>query len=225
MTRILFALIVGAIGIAILVSLGQWQVQRLAWKEGVLDAIEARIAADPIPLPDYADVATHKYAPVEITGQIGSGELFVLVSQKHKGAGYRVIAPFLTVEGRHVLIDRGFVPVDQRDAPRRTGPTTITGNLHWPDDRNASTPDNDLAGNIWFARDIADMARALRTEPLLVVVRSEDPPAPGIEPLPVDTSAIPNDHLHYAITWFSLAAIWLGMTGLYIWRTARKKDE
>ncbi|TNF22520.1 MAG: SURF1 family protein [Rhodobacteraceae bacterium] len=225
MKRILFALIVGALGIAVLVALGRWQVERLAWKQGVIAAIEARIAADPIALPDYPDLASHKYAPVAVTGQIGSGELYVLVSQKHKGAGYRVIAPLLTVDGRHVLIDRGFIPVDQRDAPRRTGAVAITGNLHWPDDRTSSTPENDIAGNTWFARDIAEMARALRTEPLLVVVRREDPPAPGIEPLPVDTSAIPNDHLHYAVTWFSLAAIWLAMTGLYIWRTARKKDE
>ena len=224
MTRILFALFVGVAGIAILVSLGWWQVQRLAWKEGVLDAIEARITADPIPLPGYADVATHKYAPVELTGQVGAGELLVLVSQKQKGAGYRVIAPFLTTDGRHLLVDRGFIPVADRDAARRIGETRITGNLHWPDDRNSSTPDNDIAGNIWFARDITDMARELKTEPLLVVVRHEDPPAPGLQPLPVDTAAIPNDHLQYAITWFSLAAIWLGMTGFYIWRTTRTKD-
>lgn len=224
MTRILFALIVGLAGIAVLVWLGVWQVQRLAWKQDVLAAIDTRIAAEPISLPEFADVASHKYAPVTVSGQIGTGELHILVSQKQKGAGYRVIAPFRTLDGRHVLIDRGYIPVAARDETRRVGEAQITGNLHWPDDRTSSTPENDLAGNIWFARDIADMARELKTEPLLVVVRSEDPPAPGIEPLPVDSSAIPNDHLQYAITWFSLAAIWLGMTGIYIWRTTRTKD-
>ncbi|MGY3437687.1 MULTISPECIES: SURF1 family protein [unclassified Marinovum] len=224
MRRILFALIIGLTGTGILISLGVWQVQRLAWKRDILTAIDTRIAADPIPLPDVADVASDKYAPVELSGQIGSAELHVLVSQKHKGAGYRVIAPYLTITGRHILIDRGFILVAEKDKPRRTGATKITGNLHWPDDRNPSTPANDEAGNIWFARDVSDMSKALKTEPLLVIVRSEDPPAPGLSPLPVDSSAISNDHLKYAITWFSLAIIWLGMTGFYILRARQTKD-
>ena len=224
MKRILFALVVGLAGAAVLVWLGTWQVQRLAWTVGILDAIETRIAADPIPLPDFPDVAEHKYAPVAVTGQYGAGEVHVLVSQKHVGAGYRVIAPFVTTEGRHVLVDRGFIPTEAKDAPRRTGDTRVTGNLHWPDDRTSSTPANDAAGNIWFARDIPDMARALKTDPVLIIARDETPAAPGITPLPVDTAAIPNDHLHYAITWFSLAALWLGMTGFYIYHATRKKD-
>lgn len=224
MTRILFALIIGVAGTALLVWLGTWQLQRLAWKEDILAAIDARIAADPIPLPEVPDIAADTYAPVALSGQIGSTELFVLVSQKHKGAGYRVIAPFLTNTGRHILIDRGFIPVAARDAARRTGPTEITGNIHWPDDRTSATPENDRQANIWYARDVGDMAKALKTEPLLVILRSETPPAPGIAPLPVDSSAIPNDHLQYAVTWFSLAAIWLGMTGYYIFRARQTKD-
>lgn len=159
-----------------------------------------------------------------LSGEIGADELFVLVSQKQTGAGYRVIAPFTTEGGRRILLDRGFIPVTARDATRRSGATDVAGNLHWPDDRTSSTPENDVAGNTWFARDIPEMARALRTEPLLVIARSEAPPAPGITPLPVDSSAIPNDHLQYAVTWFSLAAIWLGMTGYYIFRARQTKD-
>ncbi|WP_417523004.1 SURF1 family protein [Marinovum sp.] len=224
MRRILFALIIGLAGAAVLVALGLWQVQRLAWKQDILAAIDSRIAADPIPLPEVPDIASDTYAPVSLTGQFGLDELFVLVSRKQSGAGYRVIAPFVTDDGRHILVDRGFIPTEARDAQRRIGATEITGNIHWPDDRTSSTPDNDVTGNIWFARDVADMARALKTEPLLVIVRSEDPPAPGLTPLPVDSSAIPNDHLNYAITWFSLAAIWLGMTGFYIFRARQTKD-
>lgn len=224
MTRILFALTIGLAGTALLVWLGTWQLQRLAWKEDILAAIDARIAADPIALPEVPDIASDTYAPVALSGQFGRNELFVLVSQKHRGAGYRVIAPFLTVTGRHILVDRGFIPVADRDQTRRTGATEITGNIHWPDDRTTSTPANDVAANIWYARDVPEMSRALKTEPLLVIARSETPSAPGITPLPVDSSAIPNDHLKYAITWFSLAAIWLGMTGYYIFRARQTKD-
>lgn len=224
MRRILFALIIGLAGAAVLVSLGLWQVQRLAWKQDILAAIDSRIAAQPIPLPEVPDIASDTYAPVALKGQFGSGELFVLVSRKQSGAGYRVIAPFVTDDGRHILVDRGFIPTEARDTQRRTGATEITGNIHWPDDRTSSTPENDVAGNIWFARDVAAMAKALKTEPLLVIARSENPPVPGLTPLPVDSSAIPNDHLNYAITWFSLAAIWLGMTGFYIFRARQTKD-
>ena len=82
-------------------------------------------------------------------------------------------------------------------------------------------PAPDLARNVWFARDVAQMAVVLGTEETLVVAR--DAVVPGIEPMPVDTAGIPNDHLNYAITWFLLAAVWAGMTGLLIWRNARPK--
>ena len=58
-------------GVAILVSLGMWQVQRLAWKEGILAEIEARIAADPVALPASVDPVADEYLPVEVTGRFG----------------------------------------------------------------------------------------------------------------------------------------------------------
>ena len=63
-------------------ALGLWQVQRLAWKEGVLADIEARIAADPVPLPQTMDPARDTYLPVEVTGTLRPQYLQVLVSQK-----------------------------------------------------------------------------------------------------------------------------------------------
>lgn len=57
MTRILFALTIGLAGTAVLVWLGLWQVERLAWKQDILAAIDARIEAEPIPLPEVPDIA------------------------------------------------------------------------------------------------------------------------------------------------------------------------
>jgi len=215
--RMMLPLLFGIAGVAVLVSLGVWQVDRLTWKKGVLAEIEARIGDDPVALPEAPGVSDHRYLPVRLTGQFGEGVLRVLVSQKRVGAGYRILSPFHT-EGRTVLIDRGFIPVDAQLAPPPPGEVTITGNLHWPDDRNSSTPDNDIDGNTWFARDIAPMAEVLKTEPTLVVARELSPPDQSLTPLPVDTSGIPNDHLEYAMTWFSLAAIWAAMTGYFLWR-------
>jgi surfeit locus 1 family protein len=103
-----------------------------------------------------------------------AGPLRVLVSQKQVGAGYRLISPFETAQGR-VLLDRGFIPVADDIPPVPPDAVTVTGNLHWPDDRNDSIPENDVAGNTWFARDIAQMAQVLDTRPVLVVARNLSP--------------------------------------------------
>ncbi len=223
MRRIIIPLVFGLAGAAVLISLGVWQVQRLAWKEAVLADIEARIAAAPVDLPAKPDPVNDRYLPVKVSGVLAGPELHVLVSQKQVGAGYRIIQPF-EVQGRRIMVDRGFVTADKIDKPRAQTHETLIGNLHWPDETDGYTPEPDLSKNIWFARDVPKMARALKTEQVLLVVASQKSETdPSLTPLPVDTSGIPNDHLSYAITWFSLAAIWLAMTGYFLWRTTPTK--
>ena len=225
MPRLLAPLLFGLAGFAILMWLGVWQMQRLAWKEGVLAEIEAKIAAEPVAIPATPDPDGNRYLPVRVTGRFDEGALRVLVSRKRVGAGHLIISPFETDEGRRILVDRGFLKLEQPLPDPPAGEVTITGNLHWPDDRNSSTPENDIAGNTWFARDIDQMAAQLTTQPILLVVRDMSQPEPGLTPLPVDTSGIPNDHLEYAITWFSLAAIWVAMTGYFIHRMRRTAGQ
>lgn len=211
----IFPLVIGVLGCAILIALGTWQLRRLEWKQGVLAEIEAKIDAAPVSLPAVIDPSM-KYLPVMASGEIGTDELHVLVSRKQVGAGYLIIVPFTTVDGRRVLLDRGFVPEGGKNAPRGGGPATVIGNLHWPDDMNSSTPAPDTGRNIWFGRDIPEMADALDTEPVLIVAREST--GEGIAPMPVGVEGIPNDHLQYAITWFSLCLVWLGMTLFLLWR-------
>ncbi|QGX97555.1 SURF1 family protein [Roseovarius faecimaris] len=217
MRRLLIPVMFGLLGVGVLLWLGTWQVQRLAWKEGVLAEIEARIAAAPVALPANPDPERDQYLSVRLSGTLSPETLRVLVSRKQIGAGYRLISALDTGE-RRVLVDRGFVRVGENIPDAPTSEFTVTGNLNWPDDRNSSTPDNDVAGNTWFARDIAQMAEVLDTQPVLVIAREMSPADPGVTSLPVDTSAIPNDHLSYAITWYSLAAIWAIMTLYFLWR-------
>lgn len=216
--RVLFPLLFGLIGAAILISLGVWQMQRLQWKEAILDDIDARIIAAPVAVPERPDPVDDKYLPVIASGTITDEEVHVLVSQKRIGAGYRIIAAFETDEGRRLLLDRGFVKVDQKNAPRPTGAAEVTGNLHWPDELGSSIPAPDLTAEIWFARDVPALAAHLGTEPILIIARETSLAEDPVDPLPVDNAGIPNDHLQYAITWFSLAAIWLIMTFSFLWR-------
>lgn len=224
MTRYLAPILIGVIGAGILVSLGLWQVDRLAWKEGILAEIAATIDGPPQPLPRAPEPDTTRYMPVALEGRIAPEALYVLVSVKRRGAGWRAVSAFETADGRRILLDRGFLPIDQKDAPLYAGAMTVLGNVHWPDDRNDATPENDVSGNIWYARDLAAMAEQLDTEPLLVVARNTDPQSAVVDPLPVDTSGIPNDHLQYAVTWFGLALVWVAMTGLWLYGRARGKD-
>ncbi len=222
MKRLIAPILIGLIGAAILVALGTWQIQRLSWKSDILAEIDQKIAGEPQALPRVISPSEQRYMPVSINGNINDGALFVLVSVKRRGPGWRVISPFTTDDGRRVLLDRGFVPTDAKDAPLATGPATVLGNMHWPDDRNSSTPDNDITNNTWFARDIQQMAETLDTEPLLVITRELSPLDKGMTPLPVDSSGVANDHLQYAVTWFSLAGIWILMTGVWIRRLMHK---
>jgi surfeit locus 1 family protein len=221
MRRYVFAILLGLSGAAVLIGLGVWQVQRLAWKEGILAEIESKISADPVALPAAPDAARDQYLPVLVEGSFTGEELRVLASLKQVGAGYRLIATFQTTDGRRILVDKGLLPIEKTEA-QITGPVRIRGNLHWPNEIDSYTPAPDAATGLWFARDVPAMAVALKTEPVMVVTWAAEPADPAVVAIPVDTTHIPNDHLSYAITWFSLAVVWLGMTFYLLWRIRQR---
>ncbi len=216
--RLIFPLLMGLLGCAILAGLGGWQLQRLAWKTAILDDIDARILAAPVALSGIAkpDPDADRYLPVTVTGALTGQELHVLTSAD--GPGYRVIAALDTGD-RRIMADLGYIPLDAKSADRTAPRVSITGNLHWPQEVDDWTPEPD-ADNIWYARDVAPMAAALGADPVLVVARVIDP-NPGTIPLPLDSAGVANDHLQYAITWFSLALVWAAMTGFLMLRVIR----
>lgn len=221
--KILFPLILGIAGCGVLVSLGLWQVERLAWKEEILAEIDQRLAAAPVPLTRFVNEQSDEYSRVSVTGRPTGEELHVLVSGTEAGTGYRVISRFETDIGP-ILLDQGLLPLEDKDAAPLLVQMRMVGTLLWPDDQNDSTPEPDLASNIWFARNVGTMAEALDTQPLMVVASQTSPADPRLTPLPVNTATIKNDHFEYAVTWFLLAAVWAIMTLFLIFRTTRQKD-
>ena len=221
--RLAVPLLFGLLGAAVLIGLGVWQLQRLQWKEGVIARIEARIGAAPVALPPAPDPEADAYLPVRLDAAPAGEPLRVLGSWRGAGTGFRIVAPMATPEGRRLMVDLGVLPLhaagEGAAIPLPEGPVAIVGNLAWPDDAGPGTPEPE--GDLWYGRDVDAMADALGTEPLMVVARAVDPPA-GPSPSPVGVEGIPNSHLGYAIQWFGLAAVWLGMTGYLLWRIRRR---
>lgn len=220
--RMIFPLLLGFTGAAVLIALGTWQVQRLGWKADVLAEIDTRINASPVAVPANPDPEADRYLPVTASGTL-SDEIHVLVSTRTEGAGFRIISRLDTMDGRALMVDRGFVKDELKNAERALGEVSVTGNLHWPQEIDSFTPDPDPAANIWFARDVPALAEALGTEPILIIARATSETDASVTPLPVDTSGIPNDHLEYAVTWFGLAAVWIAMTGFLLVRIRQGK--
>jgi surfeit locus 1 family protein len=223
MTRRMIApILFGIFGVTVLVWLGVWQVQRLAWKTALLAEIDARLAAAPVPIPADPAPDRDRYMRVAARGAIGAGELHVYTSAPGRGVGYRVVVPLTLADGRRILLDRGFVPIGEKAAPRRVGAVAVEGSLDWPRETDRFTAAPDRAGNIWYARDVPLMAEALGTLPVMLVAAAADDPG-GPTPMPVSVN-IPNNHLQYAVTWFGMAVVWALMTVYLLWRIKRRTD-
>ncbi|GAB1364386.1 SURF1 family protein [Rhodobacter sp.] len=220
MRRIIFPILMGIVGCGILISLGIWQLNRMEWKEAVLARIETRMVGAPVALPVRLSEEADEYRSVTVTGAFTGEFVELLAGQPGTSPGVRIIEAFATTDGRRILIDRGFLVDAARATPRSAGATEVTGNLLWPDDSDSFTPPPDPKTGLWFARDLPAMAASLQTEATLIV--ASQPTGDGIEPVPVDTSSIPNDHWGYAIQWFGLATVWGVMTLYLLWRIRQR---
>lgn len=220
MRKFIFPLVIGLGGIAVLLWLGFWQLDRLGWKLDVIDEINARVAADPVPLPATVDPDADNYLSVIMQGAATGDEIRFLDSGTAAGTGHRIISAFETADGRRVMLDQGLLPLYAEDGRVLTDEVTVQGNLIWPDDISEQAPE----GDEWYARDVSAMAQALNTDPILVVLYAASEYDERLSPLPVDTRNIKNDHLEYAITWFLLAVVWFAMTSFYVARSIRPKE-
>ena len=221
--RFVGPLIIGLPGTVVLAALGVWQLQRLEWKEGILAEMDALLTGIPGSLEEAVTPEVVRFAPVRVSGTTTGEELHVLQATG-QGAGYRLISAFETEASGLILLDEGFIASAAKDAVRPPRSLTIVGNVHIPDDVTSATPAPDRPANIWYGRDVAEMADALQTEPYYVVVRTVEVGERVANPIPLDTSGVANNHLGYAVQWFGLALVWAGMTLFLLWRTAKRTD-
>lgn len=203
---------------ALLIGLGVWQLERLAWKEAAIARIAARAQAAPQPLPprdqwaallaqdyDYRRVSLHgRFLPVRPARVFRAS---APGGPPGEGPGYVLIAPFETAQGP-VLVNRGFVPLARIEAAASPpqGERELVGLMRPPEPRNAFTPADRPDKDVWYTRDgpaIAAFMGLIDAAPFTVDLER----APGIDAPRggVTEMAIPNNHLSYALTWFGLA--------------------
>jgi surfeit locus 1 family protein len=211
--------IIGAV--ALLTSLGVWQLERLQWKNGIIAHIQAAQAAPALgTLPQ--DVTGLDYRNVALTGSfINDKTMHVVGSMQGSENGFSIVTPFrLEDDGRIVLVNRGFSPVGKESKPE--GEQTVRGIIRPLYHKRMFSPENRPDKNIWFYEDIPAMAQftGLALSPVVIQVVGQR--QAGVYPIPGDGSLlIRNDHLSYAITWLSLAVIAIVMFGFY----HRKPEE
>jgi surfeit locus 1 family protein len=205
---------------AILLGLGVWQIERLHWKLALIAQMNANMVASPLSLDGaraLGDAA--QYHTVMMRGRFDNAkEAFVFTTDSEGAPVYHVLTPFRLDDGRALLIDRGFIPTTLRDPRTRapqSGERLVFGIWRTPDRPGPFTPAPDLAHHVWYARDLAGIAKAdgiALAAP--VIIEADATPNAGGWPRGGQTVVnLPNDHLQYSIVWFGLA---LALLGIYL---------
>ncbi len=217
-----------------LLALGTWQVQRLEWKQGLIDKLQSRAGLTPSAIPaGPLDEENHEFLPIRVTGTYDHDNEFHLVNRALNGkAGINVVTPLRLADGSAILVNRGWVPFEARDRSLRPdgllqGEQTVTGLLRFVKPRSwiqeAVVPENEPENNAWFNIDPPAMAAKAGVGPMPNhYILSSDQSARGSLPRGRQWSLdIKNDHLQYAITWYSLAVALLAIYVIY----HRKRPE
>ena len=204
-------------------ALGTWQVQRLQWKEGLIAALADANAKDPITkLPaDKSELDALQFRKVALSGTwLGTAEFHLAPRYWRDQFGYTIVTPFKLADNRIVLVNRGWVPAAKKEPATRPetavkGHATINGLIRTDSDRSYFSPPDQPEKNLWFGRDIPQMADAAKLQnvvPVMVdLVGTQDS---GQLPVPSDgTIRVRNDHLSYILTWYGIA---LGILVIFI---------
>ena len=233
-----------ALGLAILVSLGIWQLQRKAWKEALILDIETRAKLPALSLADAeAKLKTDSLEDLEFHRLEADGtflhdkERFLFTHKRALGAGYDVYTPLLVGAKKVIWANRGFVREDLRAFEKRrpgqvAGNIRAVGRIRLAQKPSLFIPQNDADQNTWYWRDLEGMHRSAfgdeNVAQLPFFLEIGDPnvlgkSGPEVRKLPEDQWPKPgasvvkivNRHFEYALTWFGLAMTLLGVYAVF----------
>jgi cytochrome oxidase assembly protein ShyY1 len=233
--------------VAMFVGLGVWQLQRRVEKHALIAALTERLAAAPGPLPlasqwnaltpgedEFRRVHfTATYAPVADAMVYSSGSA---VRNDISGPGTWAFLPARLPDGATVVVNAGFVQNTMQDRAQQdravtrlitNEPVMLTGYIRFPETAGALTPAENLAKRLWFTRDHLAMARALKwgeggkpVAPFYIDLEQPVPDSGIPKPGPLEVH-LKDDHMQYAITWFTLAGAVVIAFAVW-WRAQRR---
>lgn len=198
--------------ICLFLALGQWQLHRLAWKEGLIYQLNSA----------YTDTTTFdsgaentNFKPVMIRGELLHEHSIAIGIRTHNGkAGKHLFTPLKTENNQIVFINRGWIPL-RTDLPivQPKGAVQICGVITIPEKPGFFTPHNVPCRHEWYSFNSAELRRHLNakevsnTDQILDYYISAKNSTEDINlPLPVNIKAsLRNPHLGYAVTWFGMA--------------------
>lgn len=202
-------------GFATTMALGIWQVQRLEEKEALIARIKIAQEAAPVTtIPDNETALKDlEFHYVKLKGiWLGDAEFHVAARYFKGNVGYHIFRPLMLADGRVALINRGWVPAAKKDMTTRSetkvhGKVALKAMVRIGADRNYFTPMNQPEKNMWFGRDVDDMAKYADIKNVIPatfdVIGEQD-----TKTLPIPSTgeiALRNDHLSYIVTWFGIA--------------------
>ncbi|KAL7422095.1 surf-like protein [Cryptotrichosporon argae] len=230
--------------------LGVWQVQRLKWKVALIEEVDRNLAKEPMILPGVINLAAlpdFAFRRVLVKGRL-AGPPILLGPQTRDGVpGAHLILPLVRGGGAStILLNSGFITTEHAAAIRAGGPVPGLPSAGEGDEviveamltkkdanaRNMFTPENRVKSNEWYWKDVEGMAEWLGGEekgvqPVLVdAIDHGEVPASLLMQQGIPVGRPPhielrNQHLTYAITWFSLCAATTAMLGLLFRRGGR----
>lgn len=211
------------LGLAVLVSLGSWQLQRLQWKRDLLAAIDARIHAAPVAidavLANTSADGNGEYEPVFAEGVMRDGETVRVFGTYDGAAGYWYFTPMTLDDGKSLYVNRGFVPQSLPNTEIDAAPETrqrVVGLLRLPErprpPESWFRPLAPTADGLWYVRDPQAMAAAAGVTNVVPYYVDEIGGAENRYPRSgLTRTDFRNKHFEYAMTWFGLAAALIGV--------------
>ena len=189
--------------ITLFCSLGTWQLYRLQWKQDLISQIGEGLKSTPI---KYSQNISKNYQRVTLVGKYEFKNQIYLYSLNNKGQpGFDVITPFETVSKENVLVNRGWIKKELKNKlDLNASSKNITGMLKHANRKNLFTPDNDIDKNIWFSINLKDVQKITgkKFNKFIVYLEDQNINTPKPKKITID---VPNNHLKYAITWYSIS--------------------
>lgn len=213
-------------------ALAAWQVQRLGWKQDLIARVDRQIHAEPVaPPPPAAWAAVGKddeYRRLRLHGRFEPREALVQATTE-LGGGHWVLAPLRLDDGNTILVNRGFVPPEQRAPELHAAPSEpveLVGLLRLTEPGGGPLRRNVPAEGRWYSRDVAGIAAQLgltgQVAPFFVD-ESADPAQPRRWPRPgLTVLRFNNNHAVYAATWLALAAMAAAAAGFLVREERRR---